>query len=63
MVSHFKSLPLTNVKVKGKSQFPMRKNRVEFEKKYPERTVSQMIIDAILINEQKPVVQGHITCK
>ena len=41
----------------------MRKNRVEFEKKYPERTVSQMIIDAILINEQKPVVQGHITRK
>lgn len=39
----------TNVKVKGKSKFQMGENGVEFEKKYSEtRTVSQMIIDAIL---------------
>lgn len=39
-----------NVKVKGKSEFQMGKNGVEFEKKYSEtRTVSQMIIDANVI--------------
>lgn len=57
---HFKSLPLVPMG-RGKCQFQMQENGVEFEKKYSERAIlfPQTITDTILINEQKQLIQRH----
>lgn len=52
------SSSVTNLKVKGKGQFQLGENGLELDKKilWEGCTVSQMISDAVLTNEQKPLI-------